>query len=112
MSEQYREIVGKLSGLASRPCAILRQHSEMGKRYARAQRSSPAPDQTPPPEPPELPVGKAFVLQLSRDTGPALEPFRGRVEHLRTGRRVRFENFEDFQAAVIRMLSEAKDEGH
>ena len=52
--------------------------------------------------------GKAFVLQLSRDTGPTLQPFTGRVEHLATGRRVRFATFEDFQQAVIRLLSEAQ----
>ena len=55
----------------------------------------------------ELPTGKAFVLQLSRETGPALEPFAGRVEHLATGRRVRFQTFEGFQAAVTRLLEEA-----
>ena len=60
------------------------------------------------PEAPELPTDKAFVLQLSRDTGPALEPFAGRVEHLGTGRRLRFESFAAFQAAVIRLLDEAK----
>ena len=60
------------------------------------------------PEAPELPTGRAFVLQLSRETGPTLEPFSGRVEHLATGRRTRFENFEDFRAAVIRLLNGAK----
>jgi hypothetical protein len=79
----------------------------MRKRYASAKWPSTAPNGPPPREPPELPVGKAFVLQLSRDTGPTLEPFRGRVEHLRTGRRARFETLEEFQAAVIRLLSEA-----
>lgn len=57
---------------------------------------------------PELPTGKAFVLQLSRDTGPMLQPFTGRVEHLATGRRVRFATIEDFQQAVIRLLREAQ----
>ena len=60
------------------------------------------------PSSPELPTGKAFVLQLSRETGPTLAPFAGRVEHLATGRRIRFETFADFQAAVIRLLTEAK----
>jgi hypothetical protein len=63
--------------------------------------------EAPAPNAPELPTGKAFVLQLSRDTGPTLRPFAGRVEHLASGRRARFETFEDFQAAVIRLLSEA-----
>ena len=60
------------------------------------------------PESPELPTGRVFVLHLSRDTGPALQPFTGRVEHLSTGRRVRFDSFEDFRAAVIRFLDEGK----
>lgn len=57
---------------------------------------------------PELPTGKAFVLQFSRDTGPTLQPFAGRVEHLATGRRARFATFEEFQQAVIRLLREAQ----
>lgn len=62
---------------------------------------------TPIAEAPELPTGRAFVLQLSRDTGPTLQPFVGRVEHLASGRRARFATFEDFRAAVIQLLSEA-----
>jgi len=57
---------------------------------------------------PELPTGKAFVLQLSRDTGPTLQPFAGRVEHLASGRRARFASFEDFRTVVIRLLSETR----
>jgi hypothetical protein len=60
------------------------------------------------PESPELPTGKAFVLQLSRQTGPTLEPFAGRLEHLASGRRLRFGSFQDFQAAVMQLLREAK----
>ena len=52
----------------------------------------------------ELPTAKAFVLQLSRETGPALTPFVGRVEHLATGRRSRFHTVEEFLAAVARLL--------
>jgi len=62
-----------------------------------------------PPDAPELPTGKAFVLQLSRDTGPTLQPFAGRVEHLASGRRLRFASFEDFRAAVVRLLREARE---
>ena len=61
-----------------------------------------------PPEAPELPTEKGFLIQLSRDTGPALTPFAGRVEHLASGRRLRFGNFADFQAAVSRLLAAAK----
>ena len=52
----------------------------------------------------ELPTGKAFVLQLSRETGSALTPFIGRVEHLATGRRSRFHTLEEFLSAVARLL--------
>lgn len=80
----------------------------MRKGRARANGSPTAHGGAFAPEAPELPTGKAFVLQLSRETGATLEPFSGRVEHLATGRRARFENFEDFRAAMIRLLSGAK----
>ena len=57
---------------------------------------------------PELPSTKAFVLQLTRATGPTLEPFAGRVEHLSTGRRTRFETVEGFLAALRRLLIATK----
>ena len=41
-----------------------------------------SPDVTGSPEAPELPTEKAFVLQLTRETGASLEPFAGRVEHV------------------------------
>ena len=60
----------------------------------------------PPQDAPELPTGKAFVLQLSRETGRSLTPFAGRIEHLASGRRLRFDDFTTFRAAVIRLLTE------
>ena len=51
---------------------------------------------------------------VSRLTGPTLEPFAGRVDHLATCRRLRFESFAAFQAAMIRLLTDTKqtrDEG-
>ena len=62
------------------------------------------------PDGPRLPTGKAFVLQLSRDTGSALRPFAGRLEHLSTGRRERFETLEEFLIALTRLLTKATDE--
>ena len=59
-------------------------------------------------EAPELPTDLAFVLQLSRDSGRSAESFIGRVEHLATGRRLRFVGLVDFQTAVIRLLTEAR----
>ena len=58
------------------------------------------------PDTGELPTGKAFVVQLRHDIGPTLEPFAGRVEHLASGRRLRFDSFAAFQAAVTRLLEE------
>jgi hypothetical protein len=57
-----------------------------------------------------LPAEKAFVLQLSRDTGSTLHPFAGRLEHLSTCRRERFESLEDFLTALKRLLEEASAE--
>jgi hypothetical protein len=80
----------------------------MSEGRARAGGSRRARSDTSPPELPELPTGKAFVLQLSRETGPTLTPFVGRVEHLATGRRLRFENRAAFEAALMRLLTETK----
>jgi hypothetical protein len=80
----------------------------MGERRARTGGSRRTPPEAAPPELPELPTGKAFVLQLSRETHPALRPFTGRVEHLATGRRLRFESLTAFQAALIRLLTETE----
>ena len=53
---------------------------------------------------PELPTEKGFLVQLTRDTGPTLASFAGRVEHLASGRRARFASFEAFREALSRLL--------
>jgi hypothetical protein len=56
-------------------------------RPADAQRESTAA----PGAGPNLPAWKAFVVQFTIDSGPPSgETFAGRVEHLASGRRVRF----------------------
>ena len=77
----------------------------MKEEHARAQGSAEVASST---EAPELPTEKAFVLQLTRETGPSLEPFAGRVEHIASGRRLRFGDFEAFRATVTRLLAEAR----
>jgi len=46
-------------------------------------------------------------LQLTRLTDAGLKTFAGRLEHLSTGRRLRFETHEDFLAALRRLLAKA-----
>ena len=72
------------------------------------QASAPGlPEPASSPEGPELPTEKAFVVQLSSATGPNLEPFAGRVEHVASGRRLRFGDFAAFREALTRLLAEA-----
>ena len=80
----------------------------MKPRHARANGSQTGRVETASADTPELPTGKAFVLQLSRETGPGLATFAGRLEHLVSGRRLRFVSFATFRAAVIRLLTETK----
>ena len=58
---------------------------------------------TSPSEAPELPTEKAFVVQLTRETDPSLEQFAGRVEHIASGRRLRFG--EEFGSVVAFLCS-------
>jgi hypothetical protein len=51
-----------------------------------------------------LPSEKAFVLQLARSTDRQLRSFSGRVEHLASGRRRRFESVGQFLEQVTRLL--------
>ena len=66
----------------------------------------------PSPDAPELPTDRAFVLQLSRESAGTSDSFIGRVEHLASGRRLRFNGLAELQAAVIRLITEnERDEG-
>ena len=55
---------------------------------------------------PSLPAWKAFVVQFSRSTGSRSGVFAGRIEHLNSGRRVRFESRRALLATLERMLDE------
>jgi hypothetical protein len=55
---------------------------------------------------PELPAWKAFVVQFNRETRPQGAIFAGRIEHLSSGRRARFESPEDLLAALDKLLAE------
>jgi hypothetical protein len=45
-----------------------------------------------------LPVSRSFVVQLSGDTVPGAKRFRGRAEHIDSGRSGRFESIDDLIA--------------
>ena len=55
---------------------------------------------------PALPSWKAFVIQLSNDTAPESGIFAGRIEHLGSGRRLRFASGKELLAMVMRLLRE------
>jgi hypothetical protein len=58
---------------------------------------------------PELPAWKAFVVQFSRDTGTEPGVVSGRVEHLSSGRRARFNTSEELLAVLQMLLDELRE---
>jgi len=54
---------------------------------------------------PELPAWKAFVVQFTRDAG-RVGIFAGRVEHLSSGRRARFNSAEELLTILGNLLDE------
>ena len=59
---------------------------------------------------PALPAWKAFVVQLSLDTLAGTQVFAGRVEHLSSGRRVRFASRQELLAVFDRLLREIEEQ--
>lgn len=55
---------------------------------------------------PTLPPWKAFVVQFSDETKTAGGIFSGRIEHLNSAHRARFESPEELLAVLQRMLEE------
>ena len=53
-----------------------------------------------------LPTDRAFLIRLSSDAEPSPNHLCGRIEHVQTGRRARFDTPEELQAFVILVLSE------
>jgi hypothetical protein len=77
---------------------------------ARRSGHAPSPPGGAPVEAPTLPAWKAFVVQLSLDTVPGSTVFAGRVEHLGSGRRARFDSKQELLAIVERLLREIEDQ--
>ena len=58
---------------------------------------------------PALPAWKAFVVQFSREAAPQSGIVTGRIEHLSSGRRVRFGSAEELLATLLRLLEEIEE---
>ena len=59
---------------------------------------------------PTLPAWKAFVVQFTRETKARGGAFAGRVEHLNSGHRVRFDSREELLAALAALLAQIDEE--
>jgi len=59
--------------------------------------------------PPALPAWKAFVVQFAADAGVRGPHCSGRVEHLSSGRRLRFESKEELVEVLGKLLDELGD---
>ena len=58
------------------------------------------------PEEPALPAWRAFVVQFTRVSEGRPETFSGRVEHMSSGRRARFESPAELVTTLRRLLDE------
>jgi hypothetical protein len=53
---------------------------------------------------PPLPVSRSFVVQFAADTLPAASRYRGRVEHIDSGRSQRFASLDELMSFVNELL--------
>jgi hypothetical protein len=57
----------------------------------------------------ELPVGRAFLVQLASDCDPGGDGVRGRVEHVRTGEATRFQSLPELVAFMMGVIKHVND---
>lgn len=57
----------------------------------------------------ELPVGRAFLVQLASDCDPAGDGVRGRVEHVRTGEAARFQSLPELVTFMLGVLKQTSN---
>jgi hypothetical protein len=50
----------------------------------------------------------AFVLQFQLDTDPRTSAFQGRIEHVASGRAMRFHTIEELQTFVAELLNDMR----
>jgi hypothetical protein len=55
---------------------------------------------------PSLPAWKAFVVQFSEHAEPRRGTYSGRVEHLSSGRRARFDSEQELLAVLAKLVEE------
>ena len=55
-------------------------------------------------------MSRSFVVQFTRDTVPAARCFRGRIEHIESGRTRRFDSLADLLTFVRDVLADETDE--
>ncbi len=79
--------------------------SHMKSQECRGERGSDA-ERAPSDTTPQLPAWKAFVVQFSRDTGTGSGVWAGRVEHLSSGRRARFNTPQELLTILSMLLDE------
>ena len=60
-----------------------------------------------------LPVSRSFVVQFTSDTAPTSQCFRGRVEHIDSGRSQRFDSLDNLVAFLTEALeaNESEEQG-
>jgi hypothetical protein len=56
-----------------------------------------------------LPANHAFVVQLSREAVGTYDSFRGRAEHVVSGRAVHFETLDELLAFIQRVLARLRE---
>ena len=64
-----------------------------------------APRDSEPPAP-QLPAWKAFVVQFTRDASVTSGIFNGRVEHLSSGQRARFDSSDELVQLLRQLLDD------
>jgi hypothetical protein len=81
--------------------------SNDSKRTTASGSAEPAPSTL--ARPIELPVGRAFLVQLASDCDPAGDGVRGRVEHVRTGEAARFQSLPELVTFMLGVLKQTSN---
>ncbi len=100
--QRFPGIYRKPSGLETLTSITLRSM----KPRKTCERNSRTSEGAPAKPIPELPAWKAFVVQFSRESATDAGIFAGRIEHLSSGRRARFNSPEELLIVLKQQLEE------